>query len=334
MEVETTEKEKIIIICSIISAGCSFLIIIIYLVFCIRNKLLSTSQNSKNQKYSSPNDTVSSSISLTNSQKSSKIGLGSLFMFLLVLSNFFYSLFCVLILCFFNNKDKIIAKILPWFILSLDILSLCFISAITTIFNDSKKNLLSGKKKKKKLYALITYSILSPLALSIVQVYINKNLDTDSIFNSHRNKEGKVLKIIFSIFIICNIFYILCLLFKILLFYSKNIKETKQMKNKYKDLLCFVLIFSVFVLFHVFSRTFNLVINLIPLFKEKPIENELLYVGDGFHYLNGAVNSITCVYFFRKIIFCCCSNSEESEEEIKDQDISISSLPINSNTYE
>ena len=113
-----------------------------------------------------------------------------------------------------------------------------------------------------------------------------------------------------------SIFNLICL-FKTTIFYSKKLKILKSQNNKeYKLVYVYVKVFQIFPIVLVITRLLKLIpVLLLKSFENSKITKAFVYI-NGFSFnINGALNSLACIYFFRGVFWCCCSSTKANEEE-------------------
>ena len=284
-------------------------------------------------------------------KKPKKIGLGSHYMFFLILSNFLGGI-SELIYIISENKNKyskdtenvecIIFGFLHNF---LDLSSVCWTTMLTYLFYKST-NLSSEILFKDEKYLLIgfLYWFFSCGIFCVVPL-IEKCYGFSSTYCSFRRvKEDKneiELKIwIFSFIIIVilnSIFNCICL-YKTTIFYSKKLKILKTQNIKeYKLIRIYVRVFQIFPIVLVITRALKLMpVILLKLFGEKFITKIFVYLNAFAFNLNGTFNSLSCIYFFRGVFWCCfSSNDKDDDDDVidKDKNNSKKNLP-NNDLYE
>ena len=311
------------LICSIISIVSCLIIIILYII----SILHMTFKKKKNDD--SKNE---SSASVEN-----KSGLGSHYMFLLVLSNLLSSLiegsFYIVLFIFDKNenKDKNYYKIFSissycqWYSFLHNFFELngvCWTTFIVRLFYYSSKLVKLGSHKKQMIQSSII-SLSCSLIISILPFIFGCYgfAYTHCSFNKIDDKK-KLISLIFgtilTIFIIGNCFWNVVNLMKSHDYYKNKILQLKdQNENEYKTLKIYVILFKLFPFFLIFSRG----IKLVQFFVEKTRDHILIiivtYINSILYCLTGFFDSLFCFFFFKGVYKSCCK-SEDDNSMVKD----------------
>ena len=351
------EDENIIFVRSIfcaISFVCCFFLIIIYLILCLQVKFNICRKNENNDSNDIIENDYSSEIDINkennSDNKSKKIGLGSNFMFLLTLSNFFGSLFEFLFYFYYkkmvpidglsNNNYKNINddKVCHFFGFAhnfWDLSSVCWTTMLTLLFYRST-NLSNEMLYRDKKYLSIgfIYLICSSIFFSIIP-YINGNYGFARFYCSFRYIEFNgnmepigersttlIYRWSFIGFTgINNLFNAFCLI-KTYRYYSKKLALIKKKnKKEYKLMLIYIWVFRMFPIVLLISRFFKGISRVIieELDGEgQKVKNAIEYINAFLFASNGIFDSIACIFFFKGVFWCCSSNSmpKTSSEEI------------------
>ena len=358
-KIMTQEDEQIIFVRSIfcaISLVCCFFLMILYIILCLQVKFNLCRKNENKDTNNIVENDYSSEIEINkennNDKNSKKIGLGSNFMFLLTLSNFFGSLFEFL---FYFYYKKMLEESAPGESLSVknykkinndkvchffgfshnfwDLSSVCWTTMLTLLFYRST-NLSHEMLYRDKKYLSIgfIYLFVSSIFFSIIP-YINENYGFARFYCSFRYKEfnGDDENEKSSTFIyrcsfigftgLNNLFNAFCLI-KTFRYYSKKLTLIKKKnKKEYKLMLIYVWVFRIFPIVLLISRFFKGISRVIidRLDGEgQAVKSAIEYINAFLFASNGIFDSIACIFFFKGVFWCCSSNSmsKTSSEEI------------------
>lgn len=298
-------------ICSFISIGSCVGIIIIYFTLCIQVCL--RKKRSGKQQVLQINNTIESQ---------DKIGLGSHFMFFLIISNFFESF--VPIIFYIYYKDTV-AKVgdplcttLGFFHNFLDLCAICWTLVIVQLFKTSTQitEFAQGQEKKFFIVACL-YSILVPLVCTLSPFLLNLITDKHAYgdANTHCSfyyADANWISVSFSAFVLLNIAYIVFLLWKVRKYYAKKLNLLAKGTEDYKVFRIYVLVFKIFPFILIISRVLkglsrgidNYVYSLFGITLPHTFLLTLNYIAATMFCLNGLFNSLVCVYFFRSVFQC------------------------------
>ena len=345
--------ENIILFRSIFCAfslACCLFLMIVYIILCLQRKFnICNKRESRNS-----NETIESDYSSIDNNKENKnnkkgkIGLGSNFMFLLTISNFFGSLFEFLFYFYYkkmlmkekesdrfsfkNYKDINDDNGCTFFGFAhnfWDLSSVCWTTMLTLLFYCST-NLSNEMLYKDNKYLIIgfIYCIISCLIFCGLPL-IRDNYGFARFYCSFRYvefngineiiiiEEERISTIIyrwsFVIFIgINNLFNAYCLI-KTFQFYSKKLTLIKKKnKKEYKLMLTYVWVFRIFPIVLLISRIFKGISRIII---EKldgggnVVKNAVEYINAFLFASNGIFDSIACIFFFKGVFWCCSSDS-------------------------
>ena len=345
-------EENIIFIRSIfccISFTCCFGLIIVYIILCfqIKLKLCIKKEEEDNNSDLSPfleNEFSSEESKKKKINKDGKIGLGSNFMFILTISNFFGAFFEFLFYFYyknkkngynlskddgqinlyaeFNNDDK--CHLFGFAHNFFDLYTVCWISMLTLLFYRST-NLSNEMQYQDKKYLIIGF--LYSTILCIIFCVIPYKTDSYGFANyycSFKYKdvdEGTIKKektldkawrlSFVAITFLNNAFNALCLI-KTTLFYSKKlVMIQKQNKNEYKLMRIYVWVFRIFPIVLLVSRVFKGLSRLLidEIEPGRTAEDIIEYANAFFFASNGIFDSIACLFFFKGVFWCCCPDT-------------------------
>ena len=347
------DDENIILVRSIFCAfslACCLFLMIVYIILCLQRKFnICNKSENRNSNETIENDYSSIDNNKENKNiRKGKIGLGSNFMFLLTISNFFGSLIEFLFYFYYkkmllkkdesdrfsnkNYKDINDDKGCTFFGFShnlWDLSSVCWTTMLTLLFYRST-NLSNEMLYKDKKYLIIgfIYCIVSCLIFCGLPL-IKDNYGFARFYCSFRYIELYIIKetIIFGeekistiiyrwsfvIFIaINNLFNAYCLI-KTFKFYSKKLSLIKkQNKKEYNLMLIYVWVFRIFPIILLISRIFKGISRIII---EKldgegsVVQNTIEYINAFLFASNGIFDSIACIFFFKGVFWCCSSDS-------------------------
>lgn len=321
---EIKDKKDIILtrmICSCVSLCFCFGMIIIYIVLCFQVRY----NKKKEIKLS---DCEKTSIT---SNTNRKIGLGSHFMFFLILSNFFSSIIPIIYYVadqnnLINSKVTPLCTALGFFHNYLDLCAVCWTSVIVKLFLISTRitEFLPGQEKKTMVVSTL-YSFIFPFLFTAVPFCKPEpygNADTHCSFYYPDNKDEKrdhpiPWNYIFTGFVCLNLLYNFYCLFHVIRYYSNKIKNYQKDSNDYKVINRYVNVFRIFPLVLILSRSAKGVNRgVITMFA---LNNETIlaiisYTGSILYCLNGLFNSLICVYFFRGVFTCWKAKAGVVEE--------------------
>lgn len=327
----TTEfTMSLIFICSSISIITSFIIILFYCILFLQHKLKRSSYNSFQQSVLSKSTTSSLNHSFKSQSKTSRnFGLGSHAMFFL---NFTSCLWAVLCLCesiyhpqgFIYQLDKY-TTLCPLFGFLHNYFDLCIIGWSTTIIrlflSSIKTTVLTPKEERKELIFGLIFGFCVPLSGTLLPFYSSSYGPTKFYcgFDSLVTK-GKEVNMIWSIvmmlFTLCCIIYTFVATTKIVLFYkSKMVIVQKHNPKEFGVLKWYVFIFVCFPISLFITRAIKLVhLIYVWLDKDDNVAKWVDYVYACSFGLNGFINAMLCVFFFRKV--CACGRNKNEENNI------------------
>ena len=299
-------------ICSCISIVFCFGMIIIYIVLCFQVR------HNKKKELKGKDDCEKTDITSNNNQK---IGLGSHFMFCLILSNFFSSIIPIIYYVAeqnnkFDSKVTPLCTALGFFHNFFDLCAVCWTSVIVKLFLTSTRinEFVPGQEKKTMVISTL-YSIIFPFLFTTIPFCTKEpyaNADTHCSFYyaetlQEKNEHPIPWNYVFSVFVFLNLLYNCYCLFHVIRYYSNKIKNYMKDSKDYKVIKRYVNVFRIFPLVLILSRLAKgLNRGVITLFS---IDNETIlaiisYAGSILYCSNGLVNSLICVYFFRGVFTC------------------------------
>lgn len=255
-----------------------------------------------------------------------KIGLGSHYMFYLILSHFFGGITELIYIIigdesiYKNEVDNFNCQLFGFFHNFFDLSSVCWTTMLTYLFYKSTN--LSSEilyKDNKFLFIGFLYWFLICGIFCGIPLFQNCFGFATTYCAFRRGKELKI-KIWSSCFIFIvffnSIFNCICL-FKTTIFYSKRLKLLKSQNSKeYKLVYVYVKVFQIFPIVLIITRLLKLIPVLLLKSHEHIMITKIFVYLNGFIFdINGALNSLACIYFFRGVFWCCCSSSKANEEE-------------------
>ena len=360
--------EKIILIRSVfcaISYSCCFILMLVYFILCLQMKCNICIKD----KDSESNDFFESEISSEdgkkkkkdNKEKKNKIGLGSNFMFLLTISNFFGSLFEFLFYFYYKNMEEVVKKenidkklfekelyrrinedgkcLLFGFAHNFfDLFAVCWTTMLTLLFYRST-NLSNEMLYKDRKYLLIGFIFsISLCFIFCVIPFITKSFGFARYYCSFKYREIDQNYTVFDekgfnkfwrysfvvVTFLNNAFNVLCLI-KTTKFYSKKLVTIKkQNKNEYKLMLIYVWVFRIFPIVLVISRIFKGFSRIIieKFDANESFENGIEYLNGFLFASNGIFDSIACIFFFKGVFWCCWADTLSDSLSETDKEVS------------
>lgn len=323
-------------ICSIISLFFCLLMIIVYIVLCFqvhRNKkraALSVVSNGKAEYDNNNNNDF-------NSTAPKKIGIGSHFMFFLIVSNFCGGVIPIIFFVFYkeekvNNDDGCVA--LGFLYNIFDLFAVCWTSNIVRLFKASTQvtEFSPGEEKKRFLCGFL-YSTICSFLFTVLPFSTGKDSYGDAETHCSFNYRGNfkyVWNTIFSVVVFINLCYNVYGLFMVQRYYSKKLKLLKNNSSEYPVIKIYVSVFRIFPIILVSSRLLKGASRIIEIALEivnskssiEEISNNNAVIIFSFassilFCLNGFFNSLICFYFFRGV-FTKDTLSQAQTSEIPD----------------
>lgn len=305
-------------IVSVISCFFCLVIITLYIklvlqVKCWKEKVISERESESEQVIEEDNK--------REDTKVSKIGLGSNFMFFLVLSNFLGSI-SYIFLYFISEKDVSnihkYCQCFSFFHYFFDLSAVGWTSFITNLFLKSTKvNHFTDEEERTQLKLGSLYSFGFAIVLSLLP-YINSSYgsaNTHCSFDYEKKYKWICWAVLIILFIFANIFYNIYCLCKVGRYYKNKLKELGANQKKEKRIIrIFVIIFYSFSIMLIISRGCKGLNRLSIWLDENYLRLALCleYLNSIVFCLNGSFNSILCFYFFRGAFNCPCHSKKES----------------------
>ena len=262
-------------------------------------------------------------------KQTKKIGLGSHYMFYLILSHFFGGITELIYIIIGDpsiykkgneeGKENFDCQLFGFFHNFFDLSSVCWTTMLTYLFYKSTN--LSSEilyKDYKYLFIGFLYWFLMCGVFCVIPSFQNCYgfSSTYCAFRKGDDIEIKIWSSCFIFIVLFNSVFNIIFLFKTTIFYSKKLKLMKSQNNKeYNLVYVYVKVFQIFPIVLVITRLLKLIpVLLLKSFEHSIITKVFVYLnGFGFN-INGALNSLACIYFFRGVFWCCCSSSKTNEE--------------------
>jgi len=324
------------IITVIITIICCLMMIIIYFISYLQIKfdILSEKNTQTRNKtksildngiYPNENELDENKNKIENKKS---IGLGSNFMFLLILSNFLGGINELLLFLHYRDTNgdlefvfcKIFGVVHNFF----ELCGICWTSMLTYLFYCSTKasHEIFYKENKYLLIGFIYSSLISiifGLGPLLNDYYGEKKYlcffkysndeNNPTIFTSIWNiGNGAVI----ALNCICNCFW----LYKTFGFYAKKAHVLKKKSlNEYKQLLIYIWVFRIFPIVLILTGLIKVSTRIIGIFLDpsSSFTKILGYFNVIIHNLNGFFNSLACFYFFRGVFWCCIKEKDDEE---------------------
>ena len=323
---------SLIFICSSISIITSFIIVLFYCILFLQHKFKRSSKYTFHQSVLSNSMSSSLNNSMKSQSKTSRnFGLGSHAMFFLNFTSCLWGVLCLLETLyhpqgFLFPLDKY-TTLCPLFGFLHNYFDLCIIGWSTTIIrlflSSIKTTVLTPKEERKELIFGLIFGFCVPLSGTLLPFYSSSYGPTkfycsfDSL-DKNGKQRNMIWSIVMMVFTFCCIFYTIIATAKIVLFYkSKMVIVQKHNPKEFGVLKWYVFIFVCFPISLVITRGIKLT-HLIFVWLDK---NENYGVGKWVSYayacsfgLNGFINAMLCVFFFRKV--CACGRSKNEENNV------------------
>ena len=330
---------------------------IVYIIYCLQVKFNICTKNENDNSNDIIENDYSSDIGTNkgknNNNKKKKIGLGSNYMFLLTVSNFFGSLFEFLFYFYykrktdelykdekFNDDDKLIniykeinedseCSFFGFFHNFWDLSAVCWTTMLTLLFYRST-NLSNEMLYQDKKYIAIgfIYCLISTIIFCIIPYFIHNygfaryycsfryyDFNNNNDFGEKTN--SKVFRWSFVIFTgFNNVFNAYCLI-KTYQYYSKKLAIIKkQNKKEYKLMLVYVWVFRIFPIVLLISRFFKGISRLIiDNFDDEGTSSvtKIVQYINAFLFASNGIFDSIACIFFFKGVFWCCSSNSLSK---------------------
>jgi hypothetical protein len=293
-----------------ISWLCCLFLISIYIILILKVKFNFCQKNETNKKDKTNNILNYISVDYPKyapeNNNKTQIGLGSHFIFILTVSNFFGVFFESFFFFYYKNintncigespsineciktfieiNDSQICKLLGLSHHFFDIYSVCWTSMLTLLFYRSRNpdNDMNQKTVKYIIIGFI-YSSIVCVVVTLIPYITGENYgfnrfyctfrfyhDIDSSGKGNSRTETSIWSTAFAVVQISNvIFHIFCLI-KTQSFYSEKIKILKkQDKNEYKSFIIFIWIFRIFPIVILISRLYRIIARVLVEFVYK-----------------------------------------------------------------
>lgn len=329
-------------ITSIISLATCFIIIVLYLLLLYQVKF----SNNPNKAESENNNTINNETTI-NSNKTNKIGLGSHYMFFLVLSNFLSALtegsFYIKLYIIDQNSEKSkdyfegfsqsnYCNIYAFFHNLFELSGICWTTMITKLFYNSTKIEITGTQKQQMTKAIL-YSLLFPLIICIFPfffggygfAYTHCSFGKKEYLDDTNYTLSVIFGIILTIFISCNALFTIYALCKSYSFYKKKIKQLRdQNESEYSSLKIYVKLFFIFPIIIMVTRGMKLIQFFFDyIHKEdiKLIDIAFNYINSIFYCLTGTFDSAFCIFFFRGVYKNCCNSVNNQISNIETENM-------------
>ena len=305
-----------------------FALIIIYIILCLQIKFNILSGNEENKESIKKSILDNGAGENSNKKDDKKIGLGSNFMFLLILSNFIGGIFELLLFLHFRatdgELDESFCTLLGVAHNFFELNGICWTTMLTYLFYCS--TIVSHEifyKETKYLIIGFLYSSLISIIFGVGPLLNNYYGESKYLcFFKYSSKEGNNNFILF--WNICNatVIGLNCILdciflFKTFVYYAKKTHILKKQNEKeYRQLSLYILVFRIFPFVVIITAIIKGSSRTIAYFLSE--QNVLLkilgYSNVIIHNLNGFLNSLACFYFFKGVFWCCCTHEKNTSE--------------------
>ena len=278
-----------------ISMFCCLLLMLAYFILIFQIKFNLCNKKTRKEKEKENDEYNLSDSSNSYGKDDQKIGLGSHFMFILTVSNFFGALFESLFYFYYKNindscideesstfaqcnelfikiNDSQFCKFLGLSHNFFDLYSVCWTSMLTLLFflSTNLSNEMSFNTKKYLIFGFV-YSTSLSFILMIIPCISGDNFGFSRFYCSYRyhnyidingntdeRNETKGWRFSFFIVLIFNLVFNLFCLIKTHRFYSDKLNTLKQQdKNEFKSLIIFVWVFRIFPIVIFLSRIYK-----------------------------------------------------------------------------
>ena len=360
------KDETIILLRSIfcaISFSCCFILMVVYFILCLQVKCNILVKN-KNKDIIDFTDDASNESNKKNkkaNKEKKKIGLGSNYMFLLTISNFFGSLFEFLFYFYYinmvddvkkgtidksnwekeiyrriNEDDK--CRLFGFAHNFFDLFAVCWTIMLTLLFYRST-NLSNEMLYKDTKYLLIGFLFSISLCFIFCALpYMTKSFGFARYYCSFKYREMKSDYSILDekglnrfwrysfvgVTFIGNALNVLWLILTTK-FYSKKLALIKkQNRNEYKLMLIYVWVFRIFPIVLVVSRIFKGLSRIVveKFNASENAENIIEYINAFLFASNGIFCSIACIFFFKGVFWCCWPDTFSNSLSVEDKECS------------
>lgn len=329
------------IVTSSISLFACFALIIIYIILCLQVKcnILVKKEGKKEKNYECRNSFIEHSGLKKDMDKShkKKIGLGSHYMFHLIISNFIGEIFEFAFVFYYkhfreaypSSVEKKIdnSKLCVLFGFShnfFDILSICWTTMLSLLFYSSTK-ITSEMFFKDTKFLLIgfAYGLSTCFICCVIPLWFKLYGFADTYCSFKLGKSDVILfgfKLFTLLVIVANSIYNVFAFYKTSKYYWKKLGILKKQNQKeYRLVKKFVFVFLTFPGALVVIRLFKLINTIIvENYNDKEYKRIVIafsYLNDVSFNLNGFINAFACIFFFRGVLWCCSSSKNNKEDE-------------------
>ena len=349
------------IFCSISFSFC-FILMVVYFILCLQVKcnILVKNKNRDSNAFTDDASTEGKKKNKKANKEKKKIGLGSNFMFLLTISNFFGSLFEFLFYFYYIHMVDEVKKECNECILDkeiykrinedgkcrlfgfahnfFDLFAVCWTIMLTLLFYRST-DLSNEMLYKDTKYLLIGFLFSFLLCFFFCAIpYMTKSFGFARYYCSFKYREmnedysildekglNKFWRYSFvGVTFIGNALNVLWL-FLTTKFYSKKLAIIKkQNKNEYKLMLIYVWVFRIFPIVLVISRIFKGLSRIVveKFDASENAENIIEYINAFLFASNGIFCSIACIFFFKGVFWCCWPDTLSNSLSEEDKECS------------
>ena len=334
-------------ILSSISISFCLLLIIIYFISCLQIKcsIFAKKEIETLDKRGSFLDKTSIHSS-KNKNKTKKIGLGSHYIFFLILSNLLSGVVEIISIIFEeitdNDPHGKVCQLIGFAHNFFDLSSVCWTSMLALLFyNSTKVTSQMFFKDKKYLIIGIAYTLISCIIFCVIplstecfgmaKTYCTFYQPIEQNNDDYIKEMIKVciFKYIFVFFSFINTIYNIFCFHRTTRFYSTKLSLLKKQNLKeYVLVLIFVRVFQLFSITLIVSRLIKFSCMVILDIVGETMNNfikTMIFLNAVIFDLNGTFNSIASIFFFRGVFWCCIStesdvrNVENNEEDLEEK---------------
>ena len=324
-EEQNPNNDKIVFVGKItvsISLTCCLVLIIIYFIYYLQVKfgILTDKESNKNSIKKSILEKPSED---GNDDKDKKrVGLGSNYMFLLILSNFIGGTFELILFISYDNGN-LKGELCSFLGIThnfFELCAICWTTMLTYLFYCSTivSHEIFFKETK---YLIIGFLYTIPISLIFgVGPMINNYYGEEKYLCFFRYGDDMILfwNISHAIIIGLNLIFNCFFLFKTFVFYTKRAHILKKQNEKeYKQLLIYIWVFRIFPFVLILTAIIKGSSRVIAYFlsNESLLLKILGFSNVMIHNLNGFFNSMACFYFFRGVFWCCSSDNKKDTKD-------------------
>ena len=339
-EINRLALKLIRIISASITIFFCFLLIITYFILFLQVKFnilikhdLGELENEERHSHSTFNEKAGIAAKEEDKKTSNrKIGLGSHYMLFLILSHFFGGIIEVISSSKNEEYEKdpkhIECRLFGFLHNFFDLSSVCWTTMLTYLFYKST-NLSSEILYKDHKYLFIGF-LFWFLSCGIFCGIPNfqKAYGFSSTYCAFLKWEtGKPISLIlwpniFIFVVFLNSIFNCFWLYKTTIFYSKKLKNLENKNKREYDLLSiFVKVFQIFPIVLIITRLIKFIsVILLEVKLNKTMSNIFVYINGFCFNINGALNSIACIYFFRGVFWCCFPTKDNDDDNYNNID--------------